>query len=73
MTCVSSGRCHGWATVGCEGCGVVAPCTRKDCRSCGKHPEILQEATERRTRKVAWVAKGEDIRLPVLPALPAAR
>jgi len=67
MRCISAGTCHGWSVVSCAGCGVVAPCARKDCSSCGQHPEILQEARERRTRKEKWVADGEDIRLPVLP------
>jgi hypothetical protein len=66
--CPNAGRCHGWSCVCCAACGVVAPCAREDCPSCGEHPEILQEATERRTRKVQWVAEGADIRLPALPA-----
>lgn len=55
LSCSSAGRCHGWATTSCEGCGVVAPCARPDCPSCGAHPEILQEARERRDRKRRWV------------------
>lgn len=68
--CIDAGRCHGWACVFCAGCGVVAPCAREDCPSCGQHPEVLQEATERRVRKVALVGEGQDIRLPALPAIP---
>ncbi len=62
-------RCHGWSVVSCAGpnCGLVAPCARQDCPSCGEHPEILQEAIERRERKIKWVAKeGLDCRLPML-------
>jgi hypothetical protein len=66
--CPKAGRCHGWSVVSCLACGVVAPCAREDCPSCGESPEILQEATERRARKERWAAKGEDIRLPALPA-----
>lgn len=64
-----AGYCHGWSCVSCAGpnCGIVAPCARPDCPSCGEHPEILQEATERRARKVLWAAEGMDVRLPALP------
>lgn len=54
--CASTGRCHGWSAVYCAGCGTVAPCARVDCSSCGQHPEILREATERRARNAAWSA-----------------
>lgn len=67
--CASAGRCHGWSAVSCAVCGVVAPCARDDCQSCGEYPETLQEATERRARKVQWASQGEDIRLPALPVI----
>jgi hypothetical protein len=70
--CESTGRCHGWSCVSCAGCGIIAPCAREDCPSCGQDPEILREATARRAREVALAANGEDIRLPALPALPTA-
>jgi hypothetical protein len=48
--CRMADSCHGWSCVFCAACGTVVPCARPGCRSCGEHPEILREATERRAR-----------------------
>lgn len=58
MSTCDPATCHGWAAVWCMICGVIAPCARVDCPSCGQHPEIHAEANERRARKLAWRADG---------------
>jgi hypothetical protein len=69
--CELADRCHGWSCVSCAACGVVAPCARPDCPSCGQQSGTLREASERRARKVRWASEGLAVRLPTKPAPPA--